>query len=97
MAARIQLRRMISPIETTDQPRLGAICPWRDYGGRQFPRNAWRRERHHEFVNCAGLWRRSHIAVAPAPMNLEVGAPRDLDPILNEDFNDVRPPPGLLR
>jgi len=31
------------------------------------------------------------------PMSPGVGAPRDLDPMLNEDFNDLRPPPGLLR
>ena len=101
-AARIQLRRMISPNRNNDQPGFGAIRRWCNYGGRQVRPNARRREPHHELVNCAGLWRRSHIAVVPAPMNLEstlpaMGTSRDLDPILNEDFNDLRPPHGLRR
>ena len=36
-------------------------------------------------------------ATSRSLLSLGVGAPRDLDPILNEDFNDLRPPPGLLR
>jgi hypothetical protein len=62
------LRRMISPVKTTDNLNehaaervLGPIRWWRDYGGRWPRGNALWRGGNHESVISVKLWRRRHI------------------------------------
>src|SRR5271170_1980432 len=68
-AARIRLRRMISPVKTTDSLNehaaaarlLSSIRWWRNYGGRRPRGNALWRDGNHELVIYVKLWRRRHI------------------------------------